>query len=492
MGALLTLPLLELTVGLPLAATLLAIVSGRFASGLVLGIGPAMLALAVLLCLAVGSHGPLEVAVGGWAVPLGIALGADGLSAVFVMTGAIIMPAVALFARRAFGSDPAETTQSFTFWPLFFAMWAALNAIFVGRDLFNFYVALELLTLTAVAMVAYGGTAAALRYMIFALMGSLAYMTGVALLYASAATLDIGLLYEAIEPDRAVVLAGGLMTAGLLAKTALFPLHAWLPPAHGNAPAPASALLSALVVKASFFIIVRIWFHVMPDAQSPWLVQTLGLLGACAVIYGSLLAIRQGRLKLVIAYSTVAQIGYLFFIFPLADGSAFALPWAAGAWTGGIFHALSHAFAKAALFLAAGLIIEALGHDRIADMKGIARALPMTMAAFGLAALSIMGLPPSGGFMAKYLMLTSALAGGQIFYALVMIAGGLLAAVYLFRPLNAAFAGSHAPEIAPVSKARQTIPLALALIATIIGLASSIPYQFLQIGLPEVLEGGTE
>ena len=94
--------------------------------------------------------------------------------------------------------------------------------------------------------------------------------------------------------------------------------------------------------------------------------------------------------------------------------------------------------------------------------------------------------------MAKYLMLTSALAGGQIFYALVMIAGGLLAAVYLFRPLNAAFAGSHVPEIAPVSKARQTIPLALALIATIIGLASSIPYQFLQIGLPEVLEGGTE
>lgn len=135
-------------------------------------------------------------------------------------------------------------------------------------------------------------------------------------------------------------------------------------------------------------------------------------------------------------------------------------------------------------------MIEALGHDRIADMKGIARALPMTMAAFGIAALSIMGLPPSGGFMAKYLMLTAALAGGHIFYALVMIAGGLLAAIYLFRPLNAAFAGKDVPAIAPVSKARQAIPLVLALIATIIGLASSIPYQFLQIGLPEsVLEG---
>lgn len=488
MSGLPALPLIELIVALPLAAALLSVVAGRFAAALLFGVGPVMLALAALLALLVNADGPQVTAIGGWPVPLGIALGADGRSVLFVMTGAVIMPAVGLFARHSFGAG-GETTRRFTFWPLFYAMWAALNAIFVGRDLFNFYVALELLTLTSVAMVAYGGTAAALRYMIVALMGSLAYLTGVALIYASTGALDIGLLAETITPDRATALAGGLMTAGLLAKTALFPLHAWLPPAHGNAPAPASALLSSLVVKASFFIIVRIWFDVMPEAQGRWLAQALGLLGAAAVVYGSLLAIRQSRLKLIIAYSTVAQIGYLFFIFPLADGSAFALPWAAGAWSGGMFHALSHAFAKAALFLAAGLIVEALGHDRIGEMTGIVRALPMTVAAFGLAALSIMGLPPSGGFMAKYLMLTAALASGQIFYALVMIAGGLLAAVYLFRPLGAAFAGDKVPRITPVARSRQAIPLLLALIATLIGVASSIPYRLLQIGLPEGPEG---
>ncbi|MCK9510456.1 MAG: hypothetical protein M0R28_04425 [Pigmentiphaga sp.] len=492
MSAVAAWPLLELTVALPLAASLLAVAAGRLAAILLYAMAPVMIALAGLLCLAVGREGVLETAIGGWRAPLGIALGADGLSAVFVATAALILSAVGLFAQRDFHVEPQESGRSYTFWPLFYAMWAALNAIFVGRDLFNFYVALELLTLTAVAMVAYGGTAAALRYLMFALMGSLAYLAGVGLIYASAATLDFERLHLVLEADRTVMLGTALMTAGLLAKAALFPLHAWLLPAHGNAPAAASALLSALVVKAAFFIIVRIWFDMMPEAQTPWLTNTLGLLGIAAALYGSLLAMRQSRLKLIIAYSTVAQIGYLFFVFPLANGSAFALPWSAGAWSGVMFHAVSHAFAKAALFLAAGLVIEALGHDRIADMKGIARALPITWLAFGLAAVSLMSLPPSGGFMAKYLILTSALAGGHVVYALVMIVGGLLAAVYLFRPLNAALAGTGAPAIAPVPRYRQAIPLALALVAIAIGLASSLPYEFLQIGLPEGAEGSGE
>lgn len=487
-----SLPLLEMTVVVPLGAMLLAVAAGRLGSVLMLVVAPLMVAVAIGLCVAVDDRGPLLQAVGGWAPPLGIALGADGLSAAFVMASAVIISAVGIHARRAFGGEARDTANGFAFWPLLFGMWAALNAIFIARDLFNLYVALELLTLTAVAMVAYGSTAAAIRYLLFALMGSLAYLMGVALMYASTGALDIGVLAQALPPDGTTLLAGSLMTAGLLAKAALFPLHAWLPPAHGAAPAPASALLSALVAKASFFVIARLWFDVMPNAGSERLVWMLGVLGAAAVLYGSVLAIRQDRLKLVIAYSTVAQIGYLFFIFPLAGGAAHEMPWAAGAWSGGMFHALSHALAKAALFLAAGIVIEALGHDRLDGMTGIARALPMTMAAFGIAALSIMGMPPSGGFMAKYLMLTSALAGGQIFYALVMIAGGLLAAIYLFRPLNAAFSGTDMPRIAAVPRARQAVPLLLALMATGLGIASSVPYAFLQIGRPAAAEEAAE
>src|SRR5690606_37533280 len=119
----------------------------------------------------------------------------------------------------------------------------------------------------------------------------------------------------------APVMATGLMSAGLLAKTALFPFHAWLPPAHAGAPAPASALLPSLIVTASFYILFRLWLRVPPPLARSGMTVTLGPRGALAVIYGSLQAIRQQRLKLIVAYSTVAQLGYLFLVFPLAGGS---------------------------------------------------------------------------------------------------------------------------------------------------------------------------
>jgi multicomponent Na+:H+ antiporter subunit D len=484
-------PLLELTVILPLAGLLLVLPLGRHGPRLVLAVGPLIFIAALLLCIELYvSRQPVERFVGGWNVPLGIALRADGLTATFLLTTATIALAVAAFALKPFGSAD-ETVGSYTFWPLFYAMWASLNAVFIGGDLFNLYVALELLTLSAVAMVAYGNTAAAARYLLFALSGSLAYLLGVVLLYSAHGTLDMGLLGAATITDRTTLVAAGLMTAGLLAKTALFPFHAWLPPAHSNAPAPASALLSALVVKASFFIVVRIWFDVVPGAAGDLLLQMLGLLGAAAVLYGSVLAMRQQRLKLIVAYSTVAQLGYLFFIFPIA-GSAEQMPWAASAWSGGMFHAIAHAFAKAAMFLAAGIVIEAVGHDRLSGLIGLGRALPMTVFAFGIGAVSIMGLPPSGGFMGKYLMLTSALAGGHVFLAVVMIVGGLLAAIYLFRPLTLTLAGKEMPEVAPIPRRRQMVPLFLALVAVAIGVASAQPYAFLQIGRPIAAFEGIE
>ncbi|MGY6706908.1 MAG: complex I subunit 5 family protein [Rhizobiaceae bacterium] len=486
-------PAIELSIAVPLVALLVAIMpGGRVGPRLLLVVAPVMTALAAILVGQVAMQGPMRVALGGWEAPLGIGLFADGLAGSFLMLTAIVMSAVGLVAMRGFNAYKGETAHSYSFWALFYGMWAALNGVFLGADFFNLYVAIELLTITAVGMVALGGTRAAIRYLLFALAGSLAYLTGVVLLYAEAGTLDMALLAQNGGDETVRLVAGALMTAGLLAKTALFPLHAWLPPAHGGAPAPASAMLSALVVKASFIITVRIWFDVMPEAAGPLFVQLMGILGGTAILYGSLLALRQVRLKMVIAYSTVAQLGYLFFIFPLSGGLAGEMPWAAGAWSGGMFHALSHGVAKAAAFLAAGLIIEALGHDRIDGMKGMARAMPVTVFAFGIAAISLMGLPPSGGFMAKYLMLTAALAGGHVVIALVIMVGGLLAAAYLFRPLNRAFSGSEVPEIAPVAYWRQWVPLILALLSVLLGVVSAGPYEFLQIGRPVTAEIGIE
>lgn len=168
---------------------------------------------------------------------------------------------------------------------------------------------------------------------------------------------------------------------------------------------------------------------------------------------------------------------------PLASGEH---PWSDAAWTGGILQAVSHAFAKAAMFLAAGIVAEPLGHDRISGLRGIGRALPVTVVAFGLGGMSLMGLPPSGGFAAKWLLLTAAVESGEWPWAVVMLMGGLLAAGYVFRVLAPALAGSNepAPPRPYVSPGKEVLALALALCATLIAFAPPELLELLRIGRP--------
>jgi multicomponent Na+:H+ antiporter subunit D len=475
---------LVLALALPVAGILLVLLAGgRHARSITL----ALLVAGVWVAAGIASgvwraSDALTYLSGGWAPPLGIKLRADGLSAVMLLMTSIIVLAAGLYAPREFRVAPGkpETRASFSFWILLLSVWAAMNAIFLGNDFFNLYVALELVTFAGVPLVCLSGSpatlAAALQYLLFALIGSALYLPGAVLLYGSYGTLDIGLLAVQVRPEPALWLAVALMTAGLAAKTALFPVHIWLPPAHSGAPPAASALLSALVVKGSFFLIVRLWFDVVPGIAGAIAGQLLGAMGAGAIVLGGVVALRQARLKLLIAYSTVAQIGYLFLIFPLAPD--------ANALTGGIFQTISHAFAKAAMFMAAGLMAGALGHDRIADLRGIGRALPVTVFAFGLAALSLVGVPPSGGFFAKWLLLSASFAAGQWWWAAVILVGGLLAGGYMFRALAPALAESKSPltMLAPVSRAREIVVLALAVCALLVGLFPQKPVELLQIG----------
>jgi formate hydrogenlyase subunit 3/multisubunit Na+/H+ antiporter MnhD subunit len=274
-----------------------------------------------------------------------------------------------------------------------------------------------------------------------------------------------------------------LMTVGLLAKTALFPLHLGLPPAHAGAPASASAVLSAVVVKGSFFLVVRLWFCVMPVLLGFAGAQLVGALGAGAIIFGSVVALRQKRLKLLIAYSTVAQIGYLFLMFPLAFDSVSAQLQSNEALTGGMLLAMSHATAKAAMFMAAGLIYAALGHDRIAELGGAARALPMTVFAFAIGGVCLIGLPPSGGFLAKWLLLDAAIATGQWSWAIALLAGGLFTAGYVFIVVSGALGSSHEPlkPCVAVPKYREAAALTLALLSLLLGLVALGPVDVLQV-----------
>src|SRR5215831_13454183 len=431
--------LLVLSFVVPVAGALLAFVAGgRPAERIALTSMPLGLAIAIAIMVALKRTGvPLVYLLGGWAPPLGITLRADGLSAVMMAITAVVIGAVGVFSRVDFRTPrgSVEARAPFAFWILLLAVWGALNMVFLGGDLFTLYVALELLTFAAVPLVSLDGRAetlvAALRYVLFALLGSILYLVGTALLYGAYGTLDIVLLSHRIRADPATLAAASLMTVGLLAKTALFPLHLWLPPAHAGAPAAASAVLSGLVVKGSFFIAVRFWFDVMPGIPGFAAAQLLGVLCAAAIVFGSVVALRQERLKLLIAYSTLAQIGYLFLMFPLAFSAGSARLESDGALAGGLLQAISHATAKAAMFMSAGLIYVALGHDRITGLGGIGRALPMSVLAFALGGVALVGVPPSGAYLAKDLLLQAAAETEQWWWAVAIQAGGIFTGSYV-------------------------------------------------------------
>src|SRR5262245_64317606 len=305
--------LLVLAVLVPFIGVLAGLViGGRHAQSVALlallpGLG---LAIAIADIL-VRSYATLVYLLGGWVPPLGIALRADGLAAVMLVMTAVVICGIGVYARADFGTPAGvnEARAPLVFWTLLLAVWGSLNLVFVSGDLFTLYVALELLTFAAVPLVSLDGRAetlrAALRYLVYALLGSVLYLLGVVLIYGVYGTLDIALLAARVQPEPATLAAAALMTAGLLAKTALFPLHLWLPPAHAGAPPAASAVLSGLVIKGSWFLVVRLWFDVFPDVVTAPSAQLLAGLGAAAILVGNVVALRQARLKLMVAYSTV-------------------------------------------------------------------------------------------------------------------------------------------------------------------------------------------
>jgi formate hydrogenlyase subunit 3/multisubunit Na+/H+ antiporter MnhD subunit len=464
---------------LPLAGAMLAFLFPRVGGRLGLLTAFSVLFAAIALAAALIGEGVQRHLVGGWPAPLGITLRTDGLSMTMLLTAAVVGLGISLYAAVWFRQEPLNGER---FWPLWLLLWGAFNALFLSADLFNLYVTLELLGLSAVglAAVAGGGAAyaAAMRYLLVSLIGSLLYLLGVALIYHACGSVDIALVAARLSPSAASGAALALMVTGLLLKSALFPLHFWLPAAHANAGAPVSAALSGLVVKATFYLLLRLWLELF-DTFAPQLETLLGLLGAAAVLWGSLQALRQSRLKLLIAYSTVAQIGYLFMAFPLAAAAGLQ------AWYGALYLVMSHALAKSAMFLAAGNLRRHAGHDRIAELDLVAQRLPLSVSAFALAGMTIMGLPPSGGFIAKWWLLQAALVQGMWWWALVLVAGGLMSAAYLFKVVGFAFTRARGPhEACPVPLSMEWIALLLAVGSVLLGLLVLPPMALLGVGDP--------
>lgn len=483
----------------PLAGSVLAFVWPRRCGVIGLAAVGAMLLCAVALAAQVVRFGSVGHRVGGWGASLGIDLRADGLSAILILMTAVVGLGISGYALRYFdpvgdgkqGADPVRF-----FWPLWLFLLGGLVALFATADLFNAYVTLEVVSFAGVALVSLGGGRAALRaairYLFVGLVGALFYLLGFSLLYGLHGTADLNTLSKAVSGAPVEQFAGTIMLLGLALKTALFPLHFWLPPAHSSAPTPVSAALSALVVKGTYYLILRLWFELFGEILSPWIAMGFGALGAAAILVGSVAAMRQTRIKLLVAYGTVSQLGYLFLVFPLAS-----LGGGKGVWVGAVYFAVSHALAKSAMFLAAGNIIHAAGHDRIADLRGVARVVPVTFFAFGLAGINAIGLPPSGGFMAKWLMMSVAVEQGRWIWVVVLLVGGLLSAAYVVKILNLALMESSSEDegdsFHSVSPIMEWTAFALAVGAIGLGVWVSAPIELLESASPldgVLIQGG--
>ncbi|MCL7939935.1 NADH-ubiquinone oxidoreductase [Halomonas sp. ATCH28] len=407
----------------------------------------------------------------------------DALAGLLLLLTQLLLLASAAYAvghRRAI----AVAERDFAgFWPLLGGLAAALGLIWVAADLLTLYAALELMGLCAVGMMLLPGTAQALtagmRYLLYALVGSLAWLLGVALLLGAWGRLDLAGLAADAEPGAVTGIAMALLAAGLLLKAAIFPLHGWLVPVHASAWTPVSALHGALVVKASFFILMQLWQRLVPEAlAAAWL---LGGLGSLAILWGGLQAWRASELKQVVAWSTVGQLGYLMLAFPLLAGTSAAV--ATLAWQATWLQLAGHALAKAAMFMAAGNLVLAVGQSRLGDLAGTSRWLPLSLMTFGIAAVTLMGLPPSAGFTAKWLLLQAAILAGQWPWVVVLVAGTLLTVAYVFRVLRCALV-EDAPrrEVRPVPGGMDLIALMLALAALALGLGAEWPLALLREG----------
>ncbi|KTG28226.1 NADH-ubiquinone oxidoreductase [Idiomarina sp. WRN-38] len=370
-------------------------------------------------------------------------------------------------------------------WPLMGVLVSALSLIWMAADLLTLYAALELMGLAAVGMLLLSGKVSAfkagMRYLLLALVGSLAFLLGIALLLGYWGELTLMGLAQVVEPGPVSWVAAALMGAGLALKAALFPLHGWLTPVHENAWTPVSALHAALVIKASLFILLMVWSVLLPDT---WLApQLVGWLGMAAILWGGLVAWRAASLKTLIASSTVGQLGYLMVAFPLLLGpQASPLPQAL-AWEGFWLQLMGHSLAKAAMFLAAGNLLLATGKSALQALAGTSRRLPLSLLTFGIASITLMGLPPSSGFTAKWLLLQAMVLTQQWLAVAALLAGTLLTAAYVFRVFRYSF-DETAPrhDYQPLAPGMDAVALALALAALLLGLLAHLPLALLQGG----------
>ncbi|MEE8522310.1 MAG: monovalent cation/H+ antiporter subunit D family protein [Thermoanaerobaculia bacterium] len=395
--------------------------------------------ISVLLLQRTLDTGAISYHVGGWPPPWGIEIRIDPVNAFVLLIVSVISAVVLTSAPR---SLPAEVPEKrhYLFYAAYLLCMTGLLGMTSAGDAFNVFVFLEISSLASYTLIAIGprrrALLAAFRYLMIGTVGGTLFLLGVGMLYATTGTLniaDLAALLQEVGPTRTVLVALACIVAGLSIKLALFPLGMWLPDAYTFAPAMVSAFLAATATKVAYYVLARFVFGIFgPELAfgELRLGAVLLPLAAAAMLISSTVAIFQRDLKRLLAFSSLAQIGYM------VAGLSFA---SVAGLTGGIVHLFNHALMKSCLFLVTACLVLRLGSTRLDDLRGLGRRMPLTMAAFVVAGLSLVGVPLTVGFVSKWYLVLAAIEGGHWLMAAVILVSSLLALIYIWRVVEVAY-----------------------------------------------------
>ena len=431
------LPVLQVV--LPLLSAPLCLLAGRHAWWVATAVAWTSLAVAAVMLERVLAEGVVSYELGGWAAPWGIEYRLDAANAYVLVIVTAIASVVMPYARLSVARELPEQKV-----PLFYALlmlcFTGLCGIAATGDAFNLFVFLEISSLSTYALISLGrdrrSLTAAFQYLIMGTIGGTFVLIGVGLLYVVTGTLNMADLAARL-PDvpqvRTAHTAFSFIVVGIGLKLALFPLHLWLPNAYAFAPSAATVFIAATSTKVAVYALLRFVFSVFGErivyADLPFgkLAMVLALAG---MLTASVIAIYQDDLKRMLAYSSVAQIGYI--VLGISMESALGL-------AAGIMHLFNHALMKGALFMVMGCYLYRVGSMRIGDVAGIGRRMPWTFAAMVIAGLALIGVPPTTGFVSKWYLIQAALERGLWPIAALVLVASILSIAYIWRVVEAAW-----------------------------------------------------
>jgi len=393
--------------------------------------------ISLLLLQTVLKEGSISYWLGGWEPPMGIEYVIDYLSIFVVIIVAFIAFMVSIYSRKSVELEIDEDRIS-VFYAVYLLFITGLMGIVVTGDIFNLYVFLEITSIAGYALIALGKKRQALmagfKYVVMGTIGATFILLGIGYLYLMTGTLNIAELSQMLPQlyhTNAVLTAFALFAVGLALKIALFPLHTWLPNAYTYAPSAISAAMAATATKVGAYALIRILFTVFGVSFLTFgdlnLAHIFLFFSVVAILAGSILALSQTDIKKMLAYSSVGQIGYIVMGISLLSITGLV---------GSLLHILNHALMKGGLFLVVGAVVYKVGITNIEGYKGLGKKMPISMAAFTIGALSMIGVPLTVGFVSKWYLAVASLEVGMWYLIPVILISSVLTAVYFWRVID--------------------------------------------------------